>query len=189
MNMFVLHSDPIIAARMVCDKHCPKMIVESGQMLSTAHRMIDGYIEKRPSKSGLRLINYWVHPDKELEDILYRAVHHNHPCTIWTRESKENYQWHYEHFIGLCDEFEKRFGKVHATRQKLEDPLREAPSNMLNSNITTFPQAMKKYPECMVEGDPVQAYRNYYHYSKPFAKWEKGTPAPDWWEGYKGIAA
>ena len=42
MNIFVLDKDPREAARMLCDKHVPKMIVESGQMLSTAHRMLDG---------------------------------------------------------------------------------------------------------------------------------------------------
>jgi hypothetical protein len=41
----------------------------------------------------------------------------------------------------------------------------------------------------MVEGDSVQAYRNYYHVAKSFAKWTKGRQAPSWWEGYKGIAA
>jgi hypothetical protein len=48
---------------------------------------------------------------------------------------------------------------------------------------------MKAYPECMVQGNPVQAYRNYYHRSKHFAKWEKGRPAPSWWEGYQGELA
>ena len=34
----------------------------------------------------------------------------------------------------------------------------------------------------MVEGDPVQAYRNYYLAAKPFAKWEWGREAPHWWK-------
>ena len=45
---------------------------------------------------------------------------------------------------------------------------------------------MNHYPECKVPGDAVQAYRNYYHQAKDFAKWEWKRPAPDWWEGYKG---
>ena len=50
MNIFALSNDPAEAAQMMCDKHIPKMIVEAAQMLSTAHRMLDGYTEKRPSK-------------------------------------------------------------------------------------------------------------------------------------------
>ena len=37
----------------------------------------------------------------------------------------------------------------------------------------------------VVPGDAVQAYRNYYHQAKPFAKWDWGRPAPDWWKGYQ----
>ena len=101
MNVFILHEDPVVAAQMHCDKHVPKMIVESAQMISTAHRMLDGSTIKKPSKSGKRIINYWEHPDPIDEELLYKAVHHNHPCTVWTRESLHNYNWHYELFAEL----------------------------------------------------------------------------------------
>ena len=42
---------PIKAAQLQCDKHIVKMIVESAQMLCTAHRMLDGTFEKRLSNS------------------------------------------------------------------------------------------------------------------------------------------
>ena len=42
MNIFALSSDPFEAAQMLCDKHCIKMIVETAQLLSTAHRVLDG---------------------------------------------------------------------------------------------------------------------------------------------------
>ena len=42
MNIFVLDSDPAIAAQMLCDKHVVKMILESAQLLSTTHRFLDG---------------------------------------------------------------------------------------------------------------------------------------------------
>ena len=38
MNIFVLDKNPRIAALYHCDKHCVKMILETAQMLSTAHR-------------------------------------------------------------------------------------------------------------------------------------------------------
>ena len=42
MNIFILHEYPVEAAQLQCDKHVVKMIVESAQMLCTAHRMLDG---------------------------------------------------------------------------------------------------------------------------------------------------
>ena len=42
MNIFYLDKDPVVAAQMMCDKHVVKMILESAQMLSTAHRVLDG---------------------------------------------------------------------------------------------------------------------------------------------------
>ena len=59
MNIFVLDEDPTIAAQMQCDKHVVKMIVESAQMLSTAHRMLDGKMIMKPSKSGKRMVKYY----------------------------------------------------------------------------------------------------------------------------------
>ena len=77
MNIFILDNDPAIAAKLQCDKHVVKMIVESAQMLSTAHRMLDGDQELRPSKSGKRMVKYWVLPDSR-EEIIYKAVHTCH---------------------------------------------------------------------------------------------------------------
>ena len=122
MNIFVLDNDPVKAAQLQCDKHVVKMIVESAQMLSTTHRMLDGKELKRPSKSGRTMVKYYELPD-EREDILYKAVHFNHPCTVWSRESCCNYSWHYEHFIALCDEYKYRYGKTHSTDSKLRDIL------------------------------------------------------------------
>ena len=59
MNIFILDEDPTIAAQMQCDKHVVKMIVESAQMLSTAHRMLDGKLIMKPSKSGKRMVKYY----------------------------------------------------------------------------------------------------------------------------------
>ena len=49
MNIFYLDEKPMTAARMHCDKHVVKMILESAQMLSTAHRILDGndYADRR----------------------------------------------------------------------------------------------------------------------------------------------
>ena len=42
MNRFILDEDPVNSALALCDSHVIKMILEEGQMLSTAHRFLDG---------------------------------------------------------------------------------------------------------------------------------------------------
>ena len=163
MNLFILDKDPVKAAQLQCDKHVVKMIVESAQMLSTVHRMLDGTMERRPSKSGA-MLQYWkLHDDRE--DIVYKACHFNHPSTIWTRESKANYDWHYKHFIGLCDEYTYRYGKVHSTDTKLREILKTLPNN-IKTGKTQFKLAMSSNPECVVNGlggtDAVESYKNFY---------------------------
>jgi len=164
MNIFILDEDPAASAIMMCDKHIGKMILESAQMLSTAHRILD----------------------TDVDDILYKIAHKGHPCTKWVMESETNYTWLYYHMVALGKEFEYRRGKVHGTITKLQDALATPPINIPKGPRTEFVQAMKAYPECMVEGNAVQAYRNYYHVAKDFATWEWGREAPSWWKGYQG---
>lgn len=159
MNIFILHEDPIKSAQYQCDKHVVKMIVESAQMLSTAHRMVDGTMERRPSKSG-SMIQYYKLGDSR-ENTLYKACHFNHPSSIWSRESGANYRWHYRHFVALCDEYTHRYGKVHMTDTKLRYVLQAIPKNIPNIDRTPFKLAMGSNPECMLP-DPVESYRRYY---------------------------
>ena len=187
MNIFILNDDPVVAAQEQCDKHVVKMIVESAQMLSTAHRMIDGVIEKRPSKSGKTTVSYYKLLD-EREDILYKAVHFNHPCSVWSRESCCNYSWHYEHFIALCEEYTYRYGKVHSTETKLRDILSKLPKNINRvGGMTPFKLALKSNPECVVLGlggtDAVATYRNFYQTKQKRFKmeWTK-RPVPGWFK-------
>lgn len=181
MNLFILSECPIEAAQMQCDKHINKMTVESAQMLSTAHRMLDGYSEKRPSKSGKRLSTYWAHP--ELDDVLYKAVHHHHPCTVWTMETSDNYKWHYAHFITLAEEFEHRYGKQHKTFVQLKDILKDTPKNIAVGPMTDWPLAMKANPECMFDGEAVRSYRVYYQTKQDRFKmvWTKRS-TPEWFK-------
>jgi hypothetical protein len=178
MNIFILDNDPVIAAQEQCDKHVVKMIVESAQMLSTVHRMLDGTMERRPSKSGA-MIQYFKLTDKR-ENILYKACHFNHPSTIWTRESWLNYEWHYKHFIALCDEYTYRYGKIHSTDTKLRVALKDMPKNIPIKEMTPFKLAMGSNPECMFE-DAVKSYRAFYHtkQAKFNMAWTK-RPQPEW---------
>lgn len=183
MNIFRLDNDPVIAAQLQCDKHVVKMIVESAQMLSTAHRILDGRETKRPSKSGKRMVKYWVHPNSNMENVLYKAVHPGHPSTVWTMESNANYEWHYKHFVGLCNEYTYRYNKVHSTDTLLRDILKRPPSHTNWSNLyTPFKLAMKSNPECMFEC-PVKSYQAFYQTKQDrFQMIWTGRDIPEWFE-------
>lgn len=182
MNIFVLDSDPTTAAQLQCDKHVVKMIVESAQMLSTAHRMLDGTIQIAPSKSGKRMVkHYRLFNDLDLDEILYKAVHYKHPCTVWTMESDLNYDWHWIHFKALCDEYTYRYGKVHSSERLLQ-PLRIRPKNIPKGKLTPFKLAMKANPECMLE-NAVLSYRAFYQTKQDRFKmvWTKRSK-PGWFQ-------
>lgn len=154
MNRFVLHPEPDHAARMHCDKHVLKMIIEEAQMLSTVHR-VHGY-------DG---------------DVLYRATHKNHPCTKWAGESTANYGWAYRLFINLLAEYRHRYGKTHGS-SRLVVPLALPPSGVPAGRMTAVPQAM---PDHLRGPDPVSAYRRFYVTEKArFATW-RNRPSPEWW--------
>ena len=79
------------------DKHCIKMILEYAQLLSTAHRVLDGVELEGISASG-RKRKFWTLGDSR-DYTLYKATHINHPSAIWVRKSYENYEWLYTMFI------------------------------------------------------------------------------------------
>lgn len=182
MNVFILDKDPVMSARLQCDKHIVKMIVESAQMLSTSHRMLDGSLERRPSKSGKSIVKYWRMPDWR-ENTLYKAVHMHHPCTVWTMKSNNNYNWHWVHFAALCDEYKYRYEKVHATDKLLRDVLKALPKNIPVGPLTSQPLAMKSNPECMDPNNVVESYRKFYQTKQHRFKmaWTK-REVPEWFE-------
>lgn len=158
MNIFYVSNNPVQAAQVLIDKHVVKMALESAQLLCTCHRVVDGihYID---SSSGRRL-QKWKHPDPILDEQLYKSQHFNHPCSIWLRESKANYEWLYTHFIALGQEYEKRYGKKHASIVKLADLLRVAPKNIPDVPFTEPAQAVLE--QYKFKGHPIIAYQNYY---------------------------
>ena len=161
MNIFYLHPDPLKSAEMHCDKHCVKMILETAQMLCTAHRVLDG--DEEADKYGM-----------------YKTAHLNHPSTQWVRGSMLQYEWTYHLFKFLCDEYRYRYKKVHMTDKKMRGLLRKPPYFM--SERPTYTQPPQWMPdEYKVPGDAGKAYRNYYKGEKSqFAKWAY-SPTPDWW--------
>lgn len=150
MNIFYLDHNPHQAAQWHSDTHCVKMIVETAQMLSTAHHTLS----------------------PEAENIgLYKATHINHPCSIWVRQNSANYQWGYELLDGLCAEFRIRRGKTHAT-ERLLPLLRIRPDMPTAAEISMPALAMPDTFKCT---DPVASYRAYYR-----QKYADGIAAYNW---------
>jgi hypothetical protein len=183
MNLFILDLDAAKAAQLQCNRHVPKMVVESAQMLSTAHRILDGHCIRAASKSGKTQVKVWLHPDPDMDSVLYKAVHNAHPCTVWTMASDSNYNWHYAHFVALCDEYTYRYGKVHLTDKLLREKLSLLPKNIKYEQMTPFALAMKSNPECMFPDDPVKSYRMFYQTKQErFKMTWTGRDIPDWFK-------
>jgi hypothetical protein len=175
MNIFYIDYDPVACAEQMVDKHVVKMILETAQLLSTAHRVIDGEEYEGKSASG-RKAKRWSLPDNR-ELVLYQATHVNHPSAVWCRQSNNNYNWLYCHFEGLLKEYTYRYGKTHKCAVA-RDVFAYPPHNIPCSWLTPVTPAMPE--EYLVKGDPVASYRNYYRVGKKHLhKWTKRQP-PEW---------
>lgn len=147
---------------MQCDKHVVKMVLETTQLLCS------------------------VFPEGEAP---YKRTHYNHPCSKWARECFDNYHWLMLHGIGLIEEYEYRYNRLHKCKQTYEWLLEHYESLTLpreigtipvgDLRVTSFAQAMPE--QYKIVGDAVTAYRNYYLQDKVrFAKWNRGRNPPSW---------
>ena len=176
MNIFYLHHDVTECAKMHNDKHVVKMILEYAQLLSTAHRVLDGHERSALSASG-RKKKVW-HLDDDRNDILYSATHINHPSAVWVRQSDLNYDWLFSMFQALMTEYTHRYNKTHAC-SRLEPYLARVPKNIPQKGFTQPTPAMPD--EVKVPGDSIKSYRNYYINNKPhLASW-KNRNKPEWY--------
>jgi hypothetical protein len=186
MNIFYLDTDPKKAANMLCDKHIIKMIIESAQLLGNAH-------------------HYYK---TEIVDNIYKETHNNHPCSKWVRKYDGNYNWLFEHFVSLLEEYSNRYDKVHKSSYLidylfynpcLEEGFVEPPLCMperykwyneetdidYTNNITGFRINKTAYYNLLdcdhIISRTMESYRDYYNGEKSrFAKWKLGN-VPDWY--------
>ena len=158
MNIFFLDKSPDLSAQYLCDKHVPKMLLESAQMLSTAlHSHTMG-------------INTGI----------YKEAYPNHPMTKWVGFNRDNFNWALENAMWIDEEYKTRFKKQHKSGKVIQciidnDYYKDIPDGFFSEP----PQCM---PDEYKDKDYVTAYRKYYQGAKKyFAKWEKGVFAPEWW--------
>ena len=143
MNIFYLDKDPELAAIYQYNKHVVKMILESAQMLCTAHHCYGDAEQKA--------------------NVPYKQAHLNHPSTIWARRSKSTYMWLYRHMIQLGKEYYVRYGKQHLTITKCKNFLATPPRHIQGDDWVQPPQAM---PDVFKRDCAIHAYWLYYTYDK-----------------------
>jgi hypothetical protein len=144
MNIFFLSRSPKEAARLHCDKHVVKMILETAQLLYSAH---------------------WVLNPEGLNENAYKLAHKNHPCAIWVRSSLSNYLWLASLGWWLCKEYQYRYGeqKVHKSEAHIVWLLQNPPKYIPYEFMTYPALAM---PDEYKQEDPIRAYQLYYIESK-----------------------
>ena len=168
MNIFALSTNPTKAARMMCDKHIPKMIVESAQMMASALR--------RHEESVLFAFSSALSSFDDMDELFthhgvltkkntpYKGGYAHHPCTVWTGDSWGNFMWLAQHAQALLIEFSMRFGqsKVHHACWTPINNMKAFGQMMQSKNKqakTPFAMAM---PDEYKHDDAVTAYRAYY---------------------------
>lgn len=175
LNIFYINTDPIIAAQQMVDRHVIKMILETAQLLSTAHRVLDGKMYIGKTKTGRNVKRWALNNSKE--EILYLASHIHHPSAIWCRETSANYQWLYWHFVALLDEYTHRYGKIHKC-DSMKSVLSDLPKSIKHSGFTQPTPAMDD--QYVVPGNSIASYMKYYKYGKKHLHaWTNRTP-PEW---------
>jgi len=172
MNIFVLDENPIVAARMHCDKHVPKLCVETAQMMASALRRHGATDEQMPIA--------------KTTGKAYKGGYHNHPCTIFVGDTQQNFIWTAHLGIALCHQYTYRYQKMHACSSAIHQ-MAELYHMIPAGELTDFARAFnkEKYPQLYDEEryTAVESYRAYYSLDKRrFAQWNKGIPAPYWWE-------
>lgn len=157
MNIYYTEADARNCALAYCDRHLIFEILQMAKALSTAHYVYN-------SKFKLRL---------------YKAYHNvRHPITHWVICNDKNYLWTYQLFTSLLSEYKYRYERSHRSN-KLCKMLKNLPRR-IPLVLTNSPRPQAIPHRYHVKGDPITAYRGYYHYNvKDKEKWTHREP-PEW---------
>jgi hypothetical protein len=161
MNIFATHSDPRISALWLDDLRANKMILESCQLLSTAINVID--------------------PDHNLK--LYKNFNPNHPCGVWTRATRQNFNWLLAHTLYLLSLRGKPEHKSYVTYHKVNEWFAGNFWKLPSDGVLTFQNSAANesvginYKNVK---DVHLAYRLYLNH-----RWKEDKKPPTWKTGVK----
>lgn len=175
MNLFWLDTDPVLAAQAHQDIHIGKMLLEAVQLLCTAFPLpweaaASGYIHSIRRR-------YLARSPAErlaLDQLPYTHTHTRHPCALWVRASRGNFDAAIGLAQALAAEFRYRFDKSHASEAALDWVVRHrAEAQVPEGSLTPYALAMpEKYQieriRLLVGGCLAHsaAYRDYYRNEK-----------------------
>lgn len=211
MNLFVVHWNPEVSARMLCDQHVVKMPSECVQLLCTVHEL------QRERRRVTLVRDILANADvlgvlqKSLEDLdTYPKMpwsplmtYKRHPLVLWLQSRPQSLHWLLNHARALFEEYEFRFHRAHGSFSAFEEALRvkresfpwkfASKHQKLKARFWEWPGIYRMIPFCQVVPEELKrkplsatgttaAYRDYYIKEKSsFARWTNGRPPPDWW--------
>lgn len=180
MNIFYLSKSIQECVEMHCNKHVTKMVTEYVQIMSTAHRVLDGEEQYVLSAKGRHQKTFVLRSEGDNE-LMNKATHYNHPSAVWARSNRSCYEYLHKLTVALCAEHTHRYGTIRScVTSGLLDRLATAPLNIKDGEFTEPPPAMDD--EYIVPGDSVESYRRYYMGAKRhIAEW-KNRPVPYWYK-------
>jgi len=175
VNIFCTNADPVISAQELCDQHCrSKMQIESAILLQ--HCFSNETLKSAP-------------PTKKGTPRKSGKGYYNHPCSVWTRESKANFEWLVEHALEMFNERNYRWpsSSEHFTKTFIEwckDNVNKT-LHCKGTKLTPFAIAINPESKCKaVPGfDKMSVQEKYQHYiklDKNFASWTKRSK-PSWY--------
>ena len=136
------------------DKHIIKMITETAQLLSSTY--------------------YYTGEDGLAP---YKLTHQNHPCSVWARQSLQNWLWLRDLGLAMYREYKHRYG-AHKTHKAGEIIQSLSPPQLCNSSFFVPPACIPEY--CIISDNIVDNYRNYYNKEKRHLfKWTNRN-VPHW---------
>lgn len=168
MNVFILEYDKygridwIKSAESHDNYRVPKMVLESAQLCSTTINLLSNKVSAP-----------------------YRTTHQNHPCAIWARESRTNFENLVTYGLALSVEFTRRFGKIHKSQKVIETCHALSKDVDFPSNLFTRPACAISDKSLIDNNDVVGSYRRYWVTKKNMCY--PKDKIPDWFIEMRNI--
>lgn len=164
MNIFLIEYDANggidweASARSLDNLRVSKMILETAQLLSTSIHILGG-----------------VGP--------YKITHKNHPCAIYSRLSKSNFNNVVAHGRAMGEEYTRRFKRRHKSSDVIEECVKLARDVDFPGQGETEPAIAIADKSC-VSNDVVLSYRKFYS-KKEKMRYPKNS-IPQWFLELRG---
>lgn len=168
MQIFATYTNPVQAAKHLCETHVSSQLKEAAQILATCFTL-----EQLAQPDCPR--NQKGQPRKH--------GYYNHPCCTWARASKGNMRWLLDHALEICHQFHDRKNKHHFSREFILWANKNIDKSVAPDGIRIgLPYAITDTSLCcQVKGfdklSTTEKYRQYYRLDKKHLhKWTKNKP-------------